>query len=262
MNIQYLDRDTKPRLAYSFSPAKDGCENLPTVMFCGGFRSDMNGTKATFLEDLCVERGQAYLRFDYSGHGQSGGDFKDGTIGAWFNDTLDIFNAIINGPVIIVGSSMGGWIGLLFAQVNASFVKGFIGIAAAPDFTARLYDEELNDDQRQNIIDNGYLEVANEYSDEPYIFTAGLFEDGKNHFILDAVKTNAYPITLLHGLKDSTVPREVPEMIKANYKGGPLDIIYIDDGDHSLSRHQDLEILKSELIGMSDSRHFINVIED
>jgi len=253
MDIQYLERDDKPKLAYVYSKASDAGQNLPIVMFCCGFRSDMMGTKATYFEALCRRRGQGYLRFDYSGHGMSAGDFRDGTIGSWLGDALDIFDALIDGPVIMIGSSMGGWIGLLLAQLRFAHIKGFIGIAAAPDFTVRLHDEELNDSQRAMIRGQGYVEIPNEYSDEPYIFTARLIEDGADHLILDTDKTHHYPITLFHGLKDITVPSEVPRMIKTRYSGGPLDIVYIEDGDHSLSRPQDLAMIESEIIAMSQN---------
>ncbi len=249
--LQYLKREELPALAYVYSAAKDKGAHLPTVMFCAGFKSDMQGTKALYLEEKCKELGQAYIRFDYSGHGESEGDFKDGTIGAWFKDALAILDEIIQGSVIIIGSSMGGWIGLLLAQSREERVKGFIGIAAAPDFTERLFHEEFSEEQREAVQKHGYVEIPNDYSDDPYIFTKALFEDGKKRLLLNREHIHNYPITLLHGLEDKTVPRETPLAIKEQYTGGSLDIIFTEDGDHSLSRPEDLELLLSSLKSMN-----------
>lgn len=254
--IQYLKRDGHPTLAYIYSPAGEAGQNLPTVMFCGGFRSDMMGTKATYFELQCRARGQAYLRFDYSGHGDSDGAFQDGTIGSWYQDALAIFDAVVNGPVIIVGSSMGGWIGLLLSEARAAHVKGFIGIAAAPDFTMRVYAEEFDDEQRKAVEEEGFVEIPNEYSDEPYIFTKALFEDGKKNIVLNKNYTHAYPITLFHGLRDTAVPKETPLAIRDHYQGGSLDIVFIEDGDHSLSREDDLKAIEAEILAMSNPEAF------
>jgi len=251
MDIQYLEREGQAKLAYVYSPANASGAGLPTVMFCGGYKSDMMGTKASYFEKQCQSRGQAYLRFDYSGHGMSEGEFCNGVIGAWFADALDIFDALINGPVIVIGSSMGGWIALLLAQARAKYIKGLIGVAAAPDFTLRLYEKEFNDEQRKIIDAKGNLEIPNEYSDEPYIFTPALFDDGKKNLVLDRDRTHDYPIALFHGLKDVTVARDVPLAIEARYSGGPFDITFIDDGDHSLSRPQDLQMIEAEIVAMS-----------
>lgn len=253
-DVQYLRRDDGPDLAYVYSPARDDGPDLPTIMFCGGFKSDMQGTKATYFEQQLSDSGQAYVRFDYSGHGQSEGNFKDGTIGAWLDDALAIFDHVVKGPVIVVGSSMGGWIGLLMAQARQDDVKGFIGIAAAPDFTVRLYDEELSDGQREAIQSQGYLEVPNDYSDEPYIFTKRLFDDGKKHLLLTQEHQHTYPIMLFHGLRDETVPKESPLAIRDRYQGGPLDVVFVEDGDHSLSRSEDLEMMIAEIKAMSRSQ--------
>jgi pimeloyl-ACP methyl ester carboxylesterase len=249
--IQYLQREGGKKLAYIYSPASDAGKDMPTLVFCGGFKSDMMGTKATYFEAQCRARGQAYVRFDYSGHGLSGGEFKEGTIGAWCEDALAIFDTVTKGPVIIAGSSMGGWIALLMAQARADRVKGLIGIAAAPDFTERLYDDEFDDAQREAVETQGYVEEPNDYSDEPYIFTKALFEDGKQNLVLTCDHTHDYPITLFHGLQDHVVPKESPLAIRDRYGRGALDIVFIEDGDHSLSRPQDLEMIEAEIAAMS-----------
>lgn len=249
--VQYLERDGKSKLAYRYSAATDVGMDLPCVMFCGGFKSDMFGSKATFFEEQCRARGQAYLRFDYTGHGASGGAFKDGCIGDWFADAQDIFDALISGPVLVVGSSMGGWIGLLLAQSRSAYLKGFIGIAAAPDFTQKLYAHELSDAHRAEIAAHGYVEIPNEYDDAPYIFTAKLFEDGAQNLLLDREHEHDYPIMLFHGRRDTTVSEDVPLKIRDQYKGGAFDIVFIEDGDHRLSRDQDLKLLDAQIVSMS-----------
>jgi len=139
-HVKFLERPGLPRLAYCATAGA-----APGIVFLGGFGSDMTGTKATALEQAVVARGRAYLRLDYSGHGQSEGRFTDGTIGDWFADALAVFDAVTTGPQIVVGSSMGGWMALLLARARPERVKAIVGIAAAPDFTTRLMSEELTD---------------------------------------------------------------------------------------------------------------------
>lgn len=249
--VRYLKREGAPDLAYIYTPADDRGADLPIVMFCGGFRSDMMGTKAEYFENQCKARGQAYLRFDYSGHGLSGGAFKGCTISTWLGDSLAIFDVLVNGPVVVVGSSMGGWIGLLMARERSEFVKGYIGIAAAPDFTQRLYDDELSDEHREAIEAQGYVEIPNEYSDEPYIFTKALFEDGANNFVLSGNTAHDYPIILFHGRLDTTVPESAPLAIQQRYSGSSFEIVFIDDGDHRLSTTQDLEMINQGIARIS-----------
>ena len=249
-SVRFLEREGKPKLAYIYTSARDQGKDLPVVMFCGGFKSDMMGTKAGYFEEQCALRGQGYLRFDYSGHGYSGGDFKDGTIGAWFEDALDIFDSLINGPVIIAGSSMGGWIALLLAKARADFVKGYIGIAAAPDFTERLYHEEFSDEHRAAIDGQGFVEIPNEYSDDPYYFSKALIEDGRNHMLLGEAHSHSYPITLFHGRLDTAVPESTPLTIKKQYSGAALEIVFIEDGDHRLSAPHELQMIDAEIARM------------
>jgi len=253
MTVSILQRENKPNLAYVLSEAAADGAHLPLVMFCGGYKSDMNGTKATYLESACQQRGQAYLRFDYSGHGESDGAFEAGTIGGWLGDALDVYDAAGRGrPVILVGSSMGGWIALLFAVSRVGSVKGLIGIAAAPDFTKNLWDNELTPQQRDIITQKGRLEIPNDYSDEPYIFTKKLFDDAQNHMLLDEKHNIEAPMRLIQGMKDADVPWQTAVRIQDAFMGDDVETIFVDDGDHRLSRPEDLELLFKEVVALSE----------
>ena len=256
MSINYLSRAGLPRLAYrktDAAPAGGQQEQaLPTVMFCGGFRSDMEGTKAQFLEERCKARGQAYIRFDYSGHGASEGDFEDGTIGSWKDDTLAVLDALTQGPVILVGSSMGGWISLLAALARPERVCGLVGIAAAPDFTREIYHEQFDDAMRAQLAAQGYVDVPSEYSETPYRITRALIEDGENHCLLDREIALDIPVRLLQGMNDSDVPWQKAYRIKnaltSEDRGA---VLLIESGDHRLSRPEDLELLDQQTLDLS-----------
>lgn len=239
MSHKTLARDGKPDLAYHFTPGEQG----PAVVFLGGYASDMEGTKATYLEAQCRARGQSYLRLDYSGHGASGGAFKDGTIGSWLADVLDVIDAIIgvDHPVIVVGSSMGGWIALLALLVRSEQVAGVVGIAAAPDFS-RDVAAKMTEAQRAMLEEQGYAEQPNDYSDVPYIFTKKLMEDAEECMLLDKQHAISAPVILIQGKQDADVHWEKAEAIKTAF-GDTVEIVYIDDADHRVSRDQDLAII-------------------
>jgi len=176
MAIQYIERKDGVKLAYCHTEAT--VPELPTVMFLGGYRSDMAGTKALYLEEQCRARGQGYVRFDYSGHGESGGKFEDGMIGVWKDDALAVLDQVIDGgQVVLVGSSMGGWIALLLALERPQQLAGLCGIAAAPDFTRTMYEEEFDEAQRQMLDEQGFIHMPNDYSDEPYLITKNAMKD-------------------------------------------------------------------------------------
>lgn len=246
MDIQYLERPGNTRLAYVYSPPADTEKDKPVVMFLGGYRSDMNGTKATDFEARCRARGQGYLRFDYSGHGLSEGEFEDGTIGSWMNDALSVFDHVIKGPVVLVGSSMGGWISLLVALERAGMIHGLVGIAAAPDFTEDLYSR-LSDAQKEEVEKQGRVEVPNDYSDEPYAFTWALYEEAKSRMLLDRTHTVDFSMRLIQGMQDKDVPPQTAIKIQEQFDAPDSDIVYIEDGGHSLSRPEDLEIIDREI---------------
>ena len=182
----------------------------PTVVFLCGLRSDMTGTKAMALEAFCRERGQAYLRFDYQGHGQSSGDFTDGTIGRWAEDALAVIDAATEGPLVLVGSSMGGWIMLLVAKARAHRLAGMVGIAAAPDFTRQMMERELTEDQRATLLRDGIVYLPSDYSDEPTPLTLAFIEDGNRNAVLDTPIAVGAVIAHACGLLGVAPPDPVP----------------------------------------------------
>jgi len=248
----YLERDGKPNLAYIHTPATGAGGSLPLVIFCGGYRSDMNGTKAVYLEEQCAARGQAYLRFDYSGHGASEGQFEDGTIGAWAQDAIDILDHADVGPTIVVGSSMGGWIALLLSRARAGNIQGVVGIAAAPDFSEDLF-AGLTPEQQEEMMSTGHVAVPNDYSDEPYHYSRNFYEEAKAHLLLNKTQNIDFPMRLIQGMKDQDVPWEMAAKIQKNYTGANVDIVFVDDGDHRLSRPEDLELINREVMALSET---------
>ncbi len=239
----YFDALHGTKIAYNRINATSG--NGPGVIFCGGLMSDMERSKALALEEMCVADNRPFIRFDYQGHGQSSGLFKEGTIGLWFKDTLSVIDNLTEGPQIIVGSSMGGWVSLLAAKARTARIKAFVGIAAAPDFTERLWNHELDDAARLSVKRDGYVEIPSDYGDEPYTFTKALFEDGWNNRVLGAPLNLNIPIRLIHGLEDADVPWETALEIADKAVGEDIDITLVPGGDHRLSSDRDLARLKA-----------------
>jgi len=215
---------------------------FPAVVFLPGFRSDMTGDKATSLAAFCAERGQAMLRFDYSGHGASGGKFEDGTIGTWAADALCAIDWLTDGPLVLVGSSMGGWIALLTALARPQRTAALVGIAAAPDFTEALMWPAFSFEQRARLMQAGVLHLPSQYGD-PTPVTRGLIEDGRNHLLLTGPIALACPVRLLHGQADPDVPWEMALSIAEQITGADVQVTLVKDGDHRLSRKQDLALL-------------------
>ncbi|HEY8610053.1 MAG TPA: alpha/beta hydrolase [Roseomonas sp.] len=219
----------------------------PAVVFLGGFRSDMEGSKALHLRDHCAANGRAFLRLDYSGHGISGGDFEEGTIGTWAEDAALVIEARAPGPVILVGSSMGGWIALLLARRwGAERVRALIGIAAAPDFTEALMPEEFTEADRAALARDGVLRRPSQYG-EPIPITLRLLTEGKNHLLLPGPIPYAGPVRLLQGMADPDVPWRHALRIMEALPGPDAELTLIKDGDHRLSRPQDLALLTRAL---------------
>jgi len=240
---EILSRADGPSIAYARRPGANGAAGttkLPGIVFMGGFMSDMTGVKATWLETYAGQRGCPYLRFDYSGHGASEGRFEDGTISAWLTDTLDVLDRLTEGPQILVGSSMGGWLALLAALARPERVAGIVGIAAAPDFTEDLVASELNPDQRETLKREGVVYIDTPYGDKPYAFTQALIEDGRRHLLLNAPIAVTCPVRLVQGYDDNDVPWEMAMAIMARIGDDDCAVTLIKDGDHRLSRPGDL----------------------
>ena len=223
--------------------------NSPMVVFLPGYGSDMQGDKATALTALCRERGQAALLFDYAGHGESGGAFTDGTIGRWAADALAVIDALSEGPLLLVGSSMGGWIGLLTALARPARVAGFVGVAAAPDFTEALMWETMLPAERAMLERDGVLHVPSAYG-EPTPITRALIEDGRRHLLLQAPIALHCPVRLLHGQTDADVPWETSIRLAQRIEGADVQVMLVKDGGHRMSRPVDLALLRSVVVSL------------
>ena len=232
-----LQRNFGVNLAYH---AIDGAN--PAIMFLGGFMSDMTGTKATALETHCRDHKRAFVKFDYRGHGSSDGRFQDGTIGLWLEDSLSIIDEVMGGPLILVGSSMGGWLALLAALARPDRVKGVIGLAAAPDFTNDIWNE-LSEAQKREMKTRGFIEQPSDYSDEPYIITRDLIEDGASHCLLNAPMSLRCPVRLIQGMQDTDVSWTTALRIVERLESDDVTVTLVKSGDHRLSEPADLERL-------------------
>jgi pimeloyl-ACP methyl ester carboxylesterase len=215
----------------------------PTIVFLPGFRSDMTGDKATALAVFCEARGRAMLRFDYSGHGASGGQFEDGTIGEWARDALTIIDRLTEGKLILVGSSMGGWIALLVALQRPERVTAIVGVAAAPDFTEKLMWDAMTFEERARLMREGILRIPSEYG-SPTPVTRALIEEGRTHLLLGGPILLDCPVGLLHGQADPDVPWEMALRIAERLTSRDVRVVLIKDGDHRLSRPGDLGVLR------------------
>ena len=214
----------------------------PGVIFCGGFQSDMTGTKAAALEAWAKAAGRAFVRFDYQGHGASSGRFIDGTIGQWAEDARQVFDRCTNGPQIIVGSSMGAWIMLLVALSRSERVAGLVGIASAPDFTEDLIWGTLATEQRLQLLDDEVLRLPSEYG-EPTPITLTLIDEARRHLLLRGLIRLACPVRLLHGMQDADVPWVTSVRLAERLAGADVRLTLVKDGDHRLSRDQDIALM-------------------
>jgi pimeloyl-ACP methyl ester carboxylesterase len=240
-----LTRSDGASIAYHFSPGDN-----PGVVFMGGFMSDMTGSKATAIEAHCKARGRAFLRFDYQGHGQSSGRFEDGTIGIWAADAICALDALTDGPQIVIGSSMGGWIMLLAALARPDRIAGLVGLAAAPDFTESLMWQHFPPEVRDTIERDGVYYEPSEYSDQPYAITRALIEDGREHLLLERALAVHCPVRLIHGMRDPDVPWEHSLRIQDALLSEHVSVTLVKDGDHRLSRDQDIALICRTLDGL------------
>jgi pimeloyl-ACP methyl ester carboxylesterase len=218
--------------------------------------SDMTGTKATMLEGYCRGRGQAFLRFDYFAHGASSGDFVDATIGRWREDALAVLDRLTEGPQILVGSSIGGWLMLLVALARPERIAGLVGIAAAPDATEDLMEPELTPDQREAMRRDGLVRIPSAYDPPGYIITRRLIEEGQQHLVLRAPIPFEGPVRLLHGMKDPDVPWQTSVRLAERLAGGDVTVTLIADGDHRLSTESDLGKLRAAVAEVSGAVGF------
>ena len=242
MEPQTLDLADGRRIAHRRSDGRG-----PGVVFLGGLRSDMTGTKATFLEAWARARGLAYLRFDYTGHGASSGDFLDGGIGSWAHDAQDAVAHLTSGPQILVGSSMGGWIALILAERMPGRIAGLVGVAAAPDFTEDGMWAAMDAGQRARLVADGRIDAPSEHSGDPYPITRHLIEDGRRNLVLRAPLDLPFPVRLLHGTADRDVPPDVALRLLAHATAPDMRLTLVKDADHRFSAPENLELVARTL---------------
>jgi len=217
----------------------------PGVVFLGGFMSDMTGSKATTLEAFCRARGQAFVRFDYFAHGASSGEFAEATIGRWKDDALAVIDALTEGPQVLVGSSIGGWVMLLAARERPERVKALVGIAAAPDATEDLMWAQFPEPAQIALMRDGQIRVPSDYDERGYLITRRLIEDGRRNLVLRAPLPIACPVRLLHGMEDKDVPWELSLRLAGHLASPDVTVTLVKGGDHRLSSEADLARLCS-----------------
>jgi len=239
--IDYLPRPDGLRLAHRHVAGAG-----PTIVFLPGYASDMSGDKASALFAWAQAEGRAALLLDYSGCGASEGAFADGTLAIWRDDALALIDALAPGPVLLVGSSMGGWLALLIARARAEQVVGLVGIAAAPDFTEWSFSEE----RRAQIRRDGRIEDPSPYADEPFVTTLAFWESGQANRLLEGEIAIDCPVRLLHGLDDADVPWALAPRIAGRLRSAEVQVTLVKDGDHRLSRPQDIRLLIATVAGL------------
>lgn len=230
-----LTRADGATIAYRKSPGKS-----PGVIFCTGFMSDMEGTKALALEAACRARGRAYLRFDYFGHGRSSGRFEEATIGRWKDDAVALLDQVAEGPQVLVGSSLGGWIMVLAARERPQRVAGLVGVAPAADFTETLMWPAFSSAERETLQREGVLYQPSEYGDEPYAITLRLIEEARRHLVLGGPLAVSCPVRLLQGLEDPDVPWRHALELMAVLASDDVTLTLVKGGDHRLSEAADI----------------------
>lgn len=249
----FIEAEDGTRLAF-LATAATRPDAGPGVVFLGGFMSDMTGQKATILEDWARKTGRGFLRLDYSGHGASGGAFRDGTIGRWRDDAVTVIRHAaatidgLGGKLVLVGSSMGGWIATLVARdliaaAGSQQVAGLVTVAAAADFTEDLLPRRLGPDAMRAIAEHGYFEAPSEYASEPYVITGRLLEEGRNHLVLTGPLALDIPARLIHGTADPDVPWRQSEKLMTALTSDDVELILVKNGEHRLSEPHDLERL-------------------
>lgn len=241
MQIKHFTTAQGRDIAYHFCSGQG-----PGVVFLGGFKSDMQGTKALHLQNWAEANNRAFLRFDYSGHGQSSGDFLDGAIGDWYEDALAAITTLTTGPQILIGSSMGGWISLLVARAIPDRIAGLIGVAAAPDFTEDSMWASFTDTQKAQLA-LGQVALPSDYADEPYIITKRLIDEGRNQLVLRSPLDLPFPVRLLQGTDDTDVPPAVALRLLSHAQSPDLRLTLVKGADHRFSTESCLNLITTSL---------------
>ena len=240
----FLDRSGLPSLAYELRPGAG-----PTIVFLPGYASDMAGAKAVALDAWAEGAGRAMLRLDYRGCGASAGVFGEATLDDWRDDTLDLIDRLTEGPLLLVGSSMGGWLMLLIALERAERVTGLVGIAAAPDFTEWGYDDAMRDVLEQD----GLLMRESPYGGDPLVSTLAFWRSGQANLLLGGAIPIDCPVRLLHGLEDGDVPPSIAFRLGRALRSADVQTTLVKSGDHRLSRPQDLNLLRNVVAALIES---------
>ncbi|MBY6162163.1 alpha/beta fold hydrolase [Mameliella alba] len=238
--VSHVDGPRGDRLAFAKTEGRGPC-----IVFLSGYRSDMEGTKAVHLERWAAAAGRAFLRLDYAGHGQSGGVFEEGCIGDWAADAEAVITHAAPGPVVLVGSSMGGWIASILSR-RLSRVAGFVGIAAAPDFTEDGFWAGFSEDERRQVMEDGHLLMPSAYED-PYLVTRKLIEDGRQHLVLRQPLAMPWPVRLLQGTEDEAVSRETALRFLDHIEGPDLRLTLVKGADHRLSTPDCLAMIETAI---------------
>ena len=244
---QFLTTQRGRKLAYHKTEGQG-----PYILFLGGLKSDMDGTKALHLEAWARAAGRAFLRFDYSGHGISSETYEEGCIGDWHEDTLDIVDTLTAGPLIVVGSSMGGWQALLLARERADRIAGFVTIAAAPDFTEDGWWASFTDIQRTQIMAEGEVALPSDYM-EPYIVTKRMIEDGRDRLVLRAPLNLPFPVRFLQGTADTAVSVETANRLLAHASGPDMQLLLVKDADHRFSDDLCLSLIERAVLDVLEA---------
>ena len=248
--------DNERTLAVRHRPARDG--KTPGLIWLGGYRSDMAGTKAVELDRYADQNGMACIRFDYSGHGESGGDFIDGTISRWLEESLVVFEHYAKGPQLLIGSSMGAWIALRMVQElrksgRGHDISGLLLLAPAPDFTSVLHEPLLSDAQKKDLEEKGYFEEPTPYGPDPNVFTRALFDDGRENRVLEGIIETGCPVHIVQGMEDPDVPYSHALRLVEHLPADDVVLTLVRDGDHRLSRPQDIDLMLNAVAQMTQS---------
>jgi pimeloyl-ACP methyl ester carboxylesterase len=243
-----LTCDGGATIAYCRRPGK-----LPGLLFLGGFRSDMNGTKAQALDAEAQRTGRALTRFDYRGHGASSGRFEDHVLGDWIVDGLAVLDGATEGPQVLIGSSMGAWVAVRVALARPERITGLVTIAAAPDFTEDLIWARLDEPQRRLLSEQGRIERPSNYSDEPDILTLHLIEEARHHLILRTAIALSCPVRLLHGTADGDVPWQCSLALFKRLQSDNARLSLIKDGDHRLSQPGQIQMMLATIAELAGS---------